>query len=226
VACKQPSVSSSSIHEQLVLPSNQQVIPDLPILSMDGYLEGHLLIGNQKVIQKQNIKSLHQKPGCQGSTYHFNRFGKVKALYNISNNYTEWYYNSKGQLTKTENLQHTTKTAYYRAEYAYTKGKLTAKKETKFNDDQSIKSQETTTDSLEVAKYSVPFAPKTKSGNYYIDSTNRLIINFRKDLGFPCGVEMDSLNELTYYLKDNDLIDSLVIKNHNKCLTFKYVYEY
>ena len=193
-------------------------------LDVSKFLSNYLLIGEQIKFSKNNISYLNIT-GYE--SYNLNNQGLITKTGNITNNFSEFTYNERGQLTELLHKQHNPKLTYFKRELNYSNdGQLKEVTEIMFNDKSEIEKKESIAEKEKLEKFQTPFKRDLKFESYKIDTTNRLILTYRNDLTFCCGERMNGKNRLLYYYGLNGLIDSLIIRGINSNRKMKFNYEY
>jgi hypothetical protein len=191
---------------------------------VSNFLSNNLLIGRQDMFRENNITSLNIR-GYQ--SYQLNDLGLITEVIDMTNNFSEYRYDMKGNPITILYKQHSPKLTYYEENRHYSKnGKLKKVIKTRFNSESKIKKQESFSNSDDLSEIKDLFQKALKFKSYKIDTTRRLILNYRSDLLFCCGRIMEGKNRLLYYYGTNGLIDSLAIKGLNSGKTMSFVYEY
>lgn len=189
------------------------------------YLSTQLLIGKSKTFTKEKIHNLHI---VGENSYKINRQGLIAALYNISNNYSEYSYTKSGLLKTIAIKQHTPALTYYQETFQYQKdGALQKSRISRYNQQTKQTTKETITDTIALQK-TVRNFKRVSDTSFKINHKKRIILTYGNDLVFCCGELMPDKNSLQYYYNENQLIDSVVINGltSDKKMTFKYKYNY
>ncbi len=193
-------------------------------LDVSKFLSNYLLIGEQNKFSENKISYLNI---LGYESYNINNQGLITKTSNITNNFSEFFYNKRGQLIKLFHKQHNPKLTYFKKEFNYSNdGELKEVIEFYFNEKSEIEKKESITKTEELEKVRLPFKRALKLEPYKIDTIKRLILTYRSDLTFCCGERMDGKNRLLYYYGLNGLIDSLIIQKTNSNRKMKFVYEY
>jgi len=188
------------------------------------YLSGQLLAGKSSVFQKENIRTLLV---LGHDFYKINSQGLITAKYDISNNYSEFTYTKDGLLQSIAYKQHSPELTYYTKKLHYRKdGTLLKSEITRYDQQTKQTTKETITEAKALQESLDYFKVPTEYAPFQINRQKRILLTYRNDLLFCCGVTMPGKNSLQYHYSDNQLIDSVVINSleSDKKLTFTYEY--
>lgn len=195
---------------------------NLEPFEIDKFLVGRLLIGNAKKLvgySSLNIKG-HR-------LYEFDKNGNLTATYfGISNNYDNYSYDKRNRLIKEERKQHNPSETYGTTEYYYSESdEITKVVITKLENNLPVKT-DTLIDRKRIANLEPNYYKRLIKQKYFYNINKNIVTTVQGNLSFCCGFIMKGKNELTYYLNDDYLIDSLVIKgidnDKNKTLIYEY----
>lgn len=229
-SCKTEKKTNQGIEsakkEQSNEPLKKDIFDESDFVAFDvsNFQSGNLLIGNRNSLSENNVAELNI---IGYNAYEFNTTGLITKKVNITNDFSEFFYNKEGNLSKVLLRQHNPKLTYFERVYHYSGKDLIEVVETKFNNKSEVEKREVITNSTELKKMNKPLFKRALGlSKYKIDTTNRIIMTYRSDLVFCCGEKMDGNNRLLYYYNQNDLIDSLVIKKVGFNKKMKFVYDY
>lgn len=192
-------------------------------LSPINFLSGQLLIG-----KRHALKGFSSLNIAGHRSYELDGKGNITSTYDISNNYGVFTYDQKERLIKAESKQHNPPEIYYKTEYEYSSTDQVIKIiKTSYKNNQ-VEKEEVIEDQITLHADSVKndFFAKPQKEDYFLNPDTQEIITFKDDMTFCCGVMMKGTNKLTYYLNQNELIDSLVITGLESQKKLKFEYEY
>lgn len=230
--CKQQpknTVETSQKHDSIPkVVQSPAVIPidetDFEPFDASEYFTTQVLIGKSETFIKQKIKNLHI---VGENSYKINPQGLITALYNISNNYSEYTYTKSGLLKTKKIKQHTPALTYYQETFYYKKdGTVQKSVVSKYDQHTKESTQKTIVDTVSLKKSIVNFKGRGSREPFKINHEKRIILSYGSDLVFCCGELMPWKNSLQYYYNKNQLIDSVVINGleSGKKMVFKYEY--
>ncbi len=176
--------------------------------------------------KKKNFKSLNI---TGHRLYELDGKGNITASYDISNNYSVYFYDKKNRLVGSENKLHSPPEVYCKSEYHYSDfDSVNQIIRISYKNNEPI-SKEVITDKMDLdAKKVVSSYFKNEIDNEYFFNDRKFeLIAFKDKMIFCCGRIMEGKNKLTYYLDHDDLIDSLIVEGmeSKKKLKFEYIYE-
>ena len=195
----------------------------------DALFDGTFVIGYRKHLVKNGVSHINQKSGCSGNAFEINRHGLVTKMYNGTSFYKKLEYTDKGKILGSHTYDHSTKTPVWSKVFKYSEnGILVSKRDILYN-----KSGKTEHDST-ITHFSTPLREEV-TYLYYKDSLQGrkndrgfLKEQVKRDMHFPCGIELNGTNSIHYFYNPENLIDSIQITNNSgaRKLTFTYEYQY
>jgi len=196
---------------------------NLESFGIDNFLIGRFLIGKEAKLVGYN--SLNIKGD---RLYEFDENGNITATYfGISNNYDNYSYDKSNRLIKVERKQHNPPETYGITKYYYSENDEIIKViTTKLENNLPVKI-DTLNDRKSLANLEPNYYKRLIKQKYFSNINKNIVTTVQDNLSFCCGFIMKGKNELTYYLNDDELIDSLVIKgiDNNKSRTLLYEYK-
>jgi len=188
-------------------------------LIVKDFLSNKLLIskkGKLKGFKSLNIKGYR--------LYELDKKGNIIQTSDISNNYSVYSYDEKNRLIKHEIKQHNPSEIYHETKYRYSNNdSLIEVIKISYEDNKPLKSEVFKED---ISMNSQPFSTNTNKNNFYISPNKNKIITYENEMIFCCGEIMEGKNKLIYYINQNELIDSLIIKGIDSDKQMKFEYEY
>ncbi len=209
-------------HNQSNKVQTKKESTNLESFGIDNFLIGRFLIGKEEKLVGYN--SLNIKGD---RLYKFDKNGNITSAYfGITNNYDNYYYDKSNRLTKEERKQHNPPETYGTTEYYYSKNdEITKVVTTKLDNNLPVKT-DTLIDRKRLENLEPNYYKRLIKQNYFSSSNDNIVTTVQSNLSFCCGFIMKGKNELTYYLNDDYLIDSLAIKgldnDKNKTLIYEY----
>ncbi len=196
---------------------------NLESFGIDNFLIGRFLIGNEKKLVGYN--SLNIKGD---RLYVFDENGNITATYfGISNNYDNYSYDKSNRLIKEERKQHNPPETYGTTEYYYSENDEIIKVVTTILENNLPVKIDSLIDRKRLENLEPNYYKRLLKQKYFSNVDKNIVTTVQDNLSFCCGFIMKGKNELTYYLNDDELIDSLVIKgiDNNKSRTLLYEYK-
>jgi len=193
------------------------------VQSKEDFLSDNLLIAKKNKLKGYN--SLNIKGH---RLYKLDKRGNILEKHDISNNYSVYSYDKKNRLVKSENKQHTTDETYYKVIYKYSQtDSLIEISTTKYKDS---KPTETVTKNKEISLHANDVRSKhfqnNRSSQVFFNPEKSELVTYEDEMIFCCGEIMKGKNKLTYYINEDELIDSLIIVGLEKGNRMKFIYEY
>ncbi len=217
-----------SKQDVIVKSNNNDTVPtekenrNFESFGIDNFLIGRFLIGVEEKLVGFN--SLNIKGD---RLYEFDKNGNITATYfGISNNYDNYFYDKRNKLVKEERKQHNPPETYGTTEYYYSENDEIIKVvTTKLENNLPVKI-DTLIDSKRLENLEPNHYKRRTKQKYFTNINKNIVTTVQENLGFCCGFIMKGKNELTYYLNDDYLIDSLVIKGIDNDKSRTLIYEY
>ncbi|MDW3652820.1 MAG: RHS repeat domain-containing protein [Bacteroidia bacterium] len=218
--CKSPPAKENDSSR---IKPDSEIEEGFTALNLEEYLSGHLLIGKKSSLK--GLTALHIKGD---RSYEFDERGNILAVYDISNNYTVYSYDDKDRLVKFEIKQHTPAETYHEVLYTYSGTDSVIEIQKSSITDGEMRLSEAVKEhiSLDAERVKELYFLKEKDHEFYIHEEKGEILTYEEDMIFCCGVLMKGQNKLTYFIKQNGRIDSLIIRSMEEDNEMKFEYEY